>query len=167
MSSLPITLLYITPHLSFTVPPLLMSLFRVIHYVCSCAVPSPHIAPRLLLLHQEEPWLFFSFFPPCLQLNAPLFSLLSFLSLLSILLFLIRRVLEAGCKTGCLVQPETNPAATVVFLLRQSPISLFILSVRACVFVWLCVCAYASVCVLRMCVTLALQSQVMISSPRQ
>lgn len=69
-------------------------------------------------------------------------------------------VLEAGCKTDCLIQMEMNPTVTVVWFLRQSHIILFCLSV-----VCLCVaCMYVYVCVCRLCLTLALQSQVMISS---
>ena len=130
--------------------------------------------PAFYFLHQKERD--GCSLPPCLQLDAPLFIPLSFpLSSLCPLVFSCLPMLEAGCETDCLIQMETSPAVTVVLLLRQSHISLFSLPERVhacgplCVCVCVCVCVVVrvSMCVLRPCVTLAPQSQVMISSPRR
>lgn len=129
----------------------------------SAAVPfSPYSAARLL------------FFPPPPEserrLLAPTMSPIrcpsihpSVISPSSLLSSCFSRlpVLEAGCKTGCLIQMETSPAVAAVLLLRQSHISLF--SLGACVWSW-CVCVCACVCFEAVCdISLAVTGNDLIS----
>lgn len=148
-----------------------MSLFWDIHYVCSRTFffDSAQRSPAFFI-HQKkrERWLL-----PYLQLGVFLFMRVSFLPLV------FNPLVSPVCWCWSQIVKQAAPSKrrqALWLLLSQSHISLFrlLVHIRTCVYVCVashvCVCVRVWVslplCVLRLCVTLASQSQVMISSSR-